>query len=168
MNLNATFITHKQFPFTQVFPITYSCDLSSQHEKRIERRLLTERHKNTKTDLSMTDFFFWLNSPPVGQGLLIIQDSRSYSRHITLGRTPLDEWLTRRRDLYLTTHNTHNRQTSMPPVGFEPAIPSSKRLQSYALDRAATGTGPIAYTVLRMVLNASRNSHLFKLSGPFG
>ena len=22
----------------------------------------------------------------------------------------------------LTTHNTHNRQTSMPPVGFEPKI----------------------------------------------
>ena len=30
------------------------------------------------------------------------------------------------RDLYLTTHNTHSRQTSMPPVGFEPAFPSSK------------------------------------------
>jgi hypothetical protein len=30
----------------------------------------------------------------------------------------LDEWSARRRDLYLTTHNTHNRQTSMPPVGY--------------------------------------------------
>jgi len=40
-------------------------------------------------------------------------------RHITIGRTPLDEWSIRRRDLYLTTHYTHNRQTSMPPVGFE-------------------------------------------------
>ena len=39
-------------------------------------------------------------------------------RRITVGRTPLDEWSARRRDLYLTTHNTHNRQTSMPPVGF--------------------------------------------------
>jgi hypothetical protein len=27
-----------------------------------------------------------------------------------------------RRDLYLTTHDTHNRQISMPPVGFEPTI----------------------------------------------
>ena len=27
----------------------------------------------------------------------------------TVGRTPLDEWPARRRDLYLTTHNTHNR-----------------------------------------------------------
>jgi hypothetical protein len=35
-------------------------------------------------------------------------------RRATVGRTPLDEWSTRRRDLYLTTHNTHNRQTSMP------------------------------------------------------
>jgi hypothetical protein len=32
----------------------------------------------------------------------------------TVGRTPLDEWSARRRDLYLTTYNTHNRQTSMP------------------------------------------------------
>ena len=35
-------------------------------------------------------------------------------RHTTVGRTPLDEWSARRRDLYLTTHNTHNRQTFMP------------------------------------------------------
>jgi hypothetical protein len=39
-------------------------------------------------------------------------------RRATLGRIPLNEWSVRRRDLYLTTHNTHNRQTSMPRVGF--------------------------------------------------
>jgi len=38
-------------------------------------------------------------------------------RRITVGRTPLDEWSARRRDFYLTTHDTHNRQTSMPPGG---------------------------------------------------
>jgi hypothetical protein len=59
----------------------------------------------------------------------------------TLGTTPLDEWSARRRDLYLTTHNTHKRQTSMPPVGFEPAIPASERPQTHILDRAATGIG---------------------------
>jgi hypothetical protein len=42
-------------------------------------------------------------------------------------RTPLNEWSARRRDLYLKTHNTHNRQTSMPPAGFEPTIPASER-----------------------------------------
>ena len=38
-------------------------------------------------------------------------------RRTTVGRTPLDERSARRRDLCLTTHNTHNRQTSMPPGG---------------------------------------------------
>ena len=62
-------------------------------------------------------------------------------RCITFGRTLLDEWSPRRRDLYLTTHNTHNRQTSMPPVGFEPTISAGERPQTYALDSTATGTG---------------------------
>jgi hypothetical protein len=31
----------------------------------------------------------------------------------------------------------------MPPVGFEPAIPASKRPQTYALDRAANGIGAL-------------------------
>jgi len=39
-------------------------------------------------------------------------------RRIIGGRTPLDEWSARRRDLYLTTHNTHNKQASMPQTGF--------------------------------------------------
>jgi hypothetical protein len=62
-----------------------------------------------------------------------------YHTHTTLGRTPLDERSARRRDLYLTTHNTHKRQTSMPPAGFEHPIPASERPQTQALDRAATG-----------------------------
>ena len=35
-------------------------------------------------------------------------------RRTTVGRTPLDECSARRRDLYLTTDDTHNRQISMP------------------------------------------------------
>jgi hypothetical protein len=50
-------------------------------------------------------------------------------RHTTLGRIPLN--------LYLITHNTHKRQTFMPPVGFEPAIPASERPQTHVLDRNA-------------------------------
>jgi len=59
-------------------------------------------------------------------------------RHTTLGRIPPDEWSARLRDLYLTTHNTHKRKTSVPTAGFEPAIPRSERLQIQALHRAAT------------------------------
>ena len=64
-----------------------------------------------------------------------------HTRRTTVGRTPLDECSARRRDLYLTTHDTHNRQISMPPVGLEPTISAVERPQTYALDRAATGTG---------------------------
>ena len=64
-------------------------------------------------------------------------------RRSTVGRTPLDERSARRRDLYLTTHGTHNRQISMPSVGFEPTIPASERPQTHALDRTATAIGDI-------------------------
>jgi hypothetical protein len=62
-------------------------------------------------------------------------------RPTTVGRTPLDEWSARRRDLYLTTHNTQNRHTSMPTVRFEPTTTTSERPQTYPFDRAATGIG---------------------------
>jgi len=48
-------------------------------------------------------------------------------RRSTFGRTLLDEWSARRRDLYLTTHDILNRQISMPPVEFEPTISAGKR-----------------------------------------
>jgi len=68
-------------------------------------------------------------------------------RRSTVGRTHLDEWSARRSDLYLTTHNTHNRQISMPPVGFEPTFSARERPQTYTLDRAATATGSIPLIV---------------------
>ena len=48
-------------------------------------------------------------------------------RRTIVGKTPLDEWSARSRDLYLTKHDTHNRQISMPPVGFEPTISAGER-----------------------------------------
>jgi hypothetical protein len=70
-------------------------------------------------------------------------------RHTTVGRIPLDEGPARRRDLYLTTHNTHNRQTSKSPAGFKPTIPVSKLPQTHALDRTATGIGHLKLYKLR-------------------
>ena len=87
-------------------------------------------------------FFYGACSPIAGCGLLILEVFRDHTRHTTVGRTPLDEWSARRTDLYLTTHNTHNRRTSIIPVGFEPTISAGERPQTYALDRVATGTGP--------------------------
>ena len=76
-------------------------------------------------------------------------------RHTTLGRTPLDEWSVRRRDLYLTINNTHKRQASMPPAGFEPAIPASEEPQTHALDRAATRIGGCWVSTLKQAMIVS-------------
>ena len=61
-------------------------------------------------------------------------------RRSTVGRTPLYVWSARRRDFYLTTHNTHSVQTSMPPAGLEPTISASDMPQTYPLGGAVTGT----------------------------
>ena len=71
--------------------------------------------------------------------------------HTTLGRIPLDEWSARRRDLYLTIHNTHKRQTSMPPAGFEPAIPASQRPHKHTLNHAATRIGLTTSSVTQII-----------------
>jgi hypothetical protein len=59
-------------------------------------------------------FFFWRNSPARARASSILRFVDHIQWHNTVGRTPLDEWSARSRDLYLTTHNTHNRHTSMP------------------------------------------------------
>ena len=82
----------------------------------------------------------WSHSPQWAVASSFTRFLDHTQRRTTVGRTPLDEWSARRRDLYLKTHNTHNRQTSMPLVGFEPTISAGERSQTYALDRAATGT----------------------------
>jgi hypothetical protein len=53
--------------------------------------------------------------PPHYRGLTITL------RHTTIVRTPADDWSARRRDHYPTKHNTHKRQTYMPPPGFQQA-----------------------------------------------
>ena len=62
-------------------------------------------------------------------------------------RTTLDEGSARPRDLYLTTHNTHKRQTSMLLEGFEPATLASDLPQVHALDLTATGIGNLCVRI---------------------
>jgi len=100
----------------------------------------------------ITIFFLWRCDPTRIMAFSFLRFLDHTQRRTTAGRTPLDKWSARRRDLYLTTHNTHNRQTSMPPVGFEPTISAGQRPQTYALDRAATGIGIIInYTCTKKV-----------------
>jgi len=59
----------------------------------------------------------------VGHNHLIIEDSQSH--RTTLDRTLLDKGSVQPRDLYLTTHDTDKKETSMTSVGFEPTISAS-------------------------------------------
>ena len=67
-----------------------------------------------KFKLSIFLSFFWPNSPTP-------QWARASSFEMFLDHTQR-RTTARRRDLYLTTHNIHNRQTSIPRVVFEPTI----------------------------------------------
>jgi len=81
-------------------------------------------------------FFLWRCDPTRVMAPSFTRFLDHTQRRITVGRTPPDEWSARRRDLYLKTHDTHNRQTSMSPVVFELTISAGERPQTYALDRA--------------------------------
>ena len=107
-------------------------------------------------------FFFLLAlQPPLGVVFYspLVGFLDHTQRRATFGRTPLNERSVRRRDLYLTIHNTHNRQISMPWVGFEPTISAGERPKTYALDRTATGTGTYLLTYLFTFLTTSQSSN---------
>ena len=69
-------------------------------------------------------FIFRGWTAPVGQGLLIVEVSRS-RWDTTLGTTSLDEWSARPRDLYLTTQ--HPQEADIPaPVWIRTHNPSRR------------------------------------------
>jgi hypothetical protein len=92
--------------------------------RNLRNPTLSFQHKNgrgtMRTIKEVEDFCFQMAKEHlVGKGLLIIEASRSPStRQTTIGTTPLDEWSARRRDLYLTKHNTLKTHTSMPSAVF--------------------------------------------------
>jgi hypothetical protein len=84
---------------------------------------------------------FLAQQPPVGQGLLIHEVSRSHttthhSRYGSSGRVISTS------QIPLSDNTQHSQQTtSMPSVGFETTMSAGERPWTYALERAATGTG---------------------------
>jgi len=102
-------------------------------------------------------FFLWLCVQTRAMASSFLRFLDHTQRRITVGRIPLDLWSARRRVLYLTTHNIPNRQTSRPPVEFELTISEGESLQTYALQRAATGTGTVNSTVLQLLTGDCNN-----------
>jgi len=83
-------------------------------------------------------FFYHGATAPVGQGLLVIEDSRSHSD------TPQSVGLLWTSDQFIAETSTWQHTTlttdrhPCPPVGFEPTISAG---ETHTLDCAATGTG---------------------------
>ena len=48
----------------------------------------------------------------------------------------------------------------MPPVGFEPTISAGELPQTYALDRAATGTGDVTCNSENISVSVRNNSNM--------
>jgi hypothetical protein len=64
---------------------------------------------------------------------MFLDHTQSDTHTHTRGGIPLNKWSARRRG-----HFIHKSRTSIPTVGFEPAIPAIERSPSYALDSTAT------------------------------
>jgi hypothetical protein len=98
-----------------------------------------------------------------GRDLLIVEAPRSHSFTQHIGRTPLDEWSARRRELYLTKHYTQRRQKSMPQGGFESAMLASEQQHTDALDRNNTGIRSVIVNSLKQTAYCTH--HLYLNSG---
>ena len=74
----------------------------------------------------------------------------------------MDKYSSLRRNLYLTTRNTHNRRTPTPPPGFGPTIRASERLWTQGLDHAASRMGysvNITHILIIRVVDSRADKH---------
>jgi hypothetical protein len=126
----------------------YFCQMRILH--RVSAHLTDRVSRHKYTNIGILNLYIYLfiylfilhgSTAPSGPGPPHYRGFAITLKHATLGRTPPDEWSARCRDLYLTTHNTRKRQTSMLSAGFEPTISASDGPQTHALGRAATGIG---------------------------
>ena len=62
-----------------------------------------------------------------------------------------------------TAHNSYNRQTSMPPAGFEPMFPASDRPQTQALDQAVRVSSMCVCMYVHSLVNPVSYVHMTPL-----
>jgi hypothetical protein len=102
--------THLSSPHTFCMPCLFHC-LRFYHPNNICTRFII--------------FLSLAQQPPVARASSFTRFLDHTQGRTTVGRTPLDEWSAYRRELYLTTHDSHNIQTSITPGRLEPTIPAS-------------------------------------------
>jgi len=112
----------------------FSCALQQDTRDVQERQIGLELITTHQILFSVNHFDFPIHGPSGPRPPHSWGSAITY-RHTTLGRTSLDEWSARHRDLNLTTQSILKKHTCMPAAGFEPTIPASERPQTDALDR---------------------------------
>jgi hypothetical protein len=110
--------------------------------------------------------------PPGGQGALTIVASRSHSdTPHSVGLLWTSDQPGAETSISTSTHNTHNRQISMPRRGFEPASQQASGRRRHDIDRAATGIGmlfiiPIHKCLLSRYITGTHFFYTGFISGP--
>ena len=84
-------------------------------------------------------------------------------RHTALGRTPLDEWSARRRDLYLAANNTQQQTDIQAPGGIRNHNPSrranaERRLRSRCLRHWLASKRTIHYSTVNLSFESIQSS----------
>ena len=116
-------------------------------------------------------FCFWRNSPQWARASSFTRFLDHTRRSTTIGRTLLDEWSARRRDLCVTTHTTLITNVHAPG-GIRTHNLSRRSAADLRLDRAATGTGRtngIRYEIcIATVAISARTTENWHLTCVFG
>ena len=85
----------------------------------------------------------------VGLDFLIVEVSRFHpARYSSVGVLWTGNMPVAETSTWQHTKNSQETQISMPPAGFEAAIPESERPQTHVLNRAATGIGKYYHKIL--------------------
>ena len=107
----------------------------------ISRDLDAATRQNICILLACMFWFLLALVPNAGYGVLMHEVSRSHkkTRHSLQDQSGRRAISPTKRPLPDNTQQSQDRQTSMPPAGFEPTNPASEQPQTYALDRAAVG-----------------------------
>jgi hypothetical protein len=106
---------------TQIYdPCHLICKTTLHPSNQPQKNFIFALINPIKKTMNLNYFFSNGSTVPWGPRLPLFLGlhDHTFFRLTTFVRTPLDEGSARCRDLYLTTHNTHKRQTSMPPMGY--------------------------------------------------
>jgi hypothetical protein len=97
--------------FTRISCTLLTCDMYMSDLRHIHDPVLS----SLKVEGIRLLVFLWHCDPTRVMASSFLRFLNLTQRRTTVGRTPLDEWSARCRDLYLTTHNTHNKHPDSNP-----------------------------------------------------